>query len=69
MTTISVPINSEQEAFIKSLVESGSAASTAHAVRKAIDLLSEQEVVRRVLEAEREPTLRGDLRDLVEKFS
>lgn len=72
MVTISVPINSKQEEFIDSLVKSGRVANKAHAVRQALDLMAEDEVVQRVLKSQQEAkegkVLQGDLRDLIKKF-
>jgi len=72
MATISVPISSDQEKFIQSLVKSGKAANKAHAVRQAIDLLAEEEAIRVVRESEREIAegkgLRGNLRKLLKKI-
>jgi Arc/MetJ-type ribon-helix-helix transcriptional regulator len=72
MTTISVPITSEQEKFINDLVKSGKAANKAHAVRYAIQRLSEEEAVAAVLEGEREIAegkgMRGDLRKLMKRI-
>lgn len=71
MVTISVPITPKQEKFIKELVKSGRAANKAHAVRYAIQRLSEEEAVAVVLESEREIAegkgRRGDLRTLLKK--
>lgn len=68
MTTISVPINKEQEKFLKARVKSGVSANTAHAVRQAVDALAEQEAIATILQAMNEPTLKGDLRKLSEQF-
>ena len=72
MTTISVPITGEQERFINDLVKSGKAANKAHAVRYAIQRLSEEEAVSTVLESERELAagkgMRGDLSKLLKKI-
>lgn len=71
MTTLSIPITSEQERFINTLVKSGKAASKAHAVRYALQRLAEEEAVNAVLQAEREIDegrgLRGDLKKLLKK--
>jgi Arc/MetJ-type ribon-helix-helix transcriptional regulator len=71
MVTISVPINSKQEKFIESFVKSGRAANKAHAVRRAIDLLSESEAVRDLMESEGDVrsgrVYEGDLRKLVKR--
>ena len=73
MTTISVPITGEQEKFINDLVKSGKAANKAHAVRYAIQRLSEEEAINAVLEGERDiregRVYRGDLRKLAKKYT
>ena len=68
MSTISVPVNSRQEEFIKSFVKKGSAANKADVFRKALDLLAEEEAIQEILQASREPTLKGDLRELMKKI-
>lgn len=72
MTTISVPITSEQEKFINELVKKGKAANKAHVVRYALQRLAEEEAVNAVLEAEQELAagrgLRGDLKKLLKKI-
>ena len=68
MTTLSVPISSELESFINKMVSEGRAANKADVVRKAIRRLSEDEIVEKILRAQMEPTIRGDLRVLMKKF-
>lgn len=72
MVTISVPITPKQEKFINSLIKSGKVANKAHAVRQAINLMEEEELVERVLKSQQEARegkiLRGDLRELIKKF-
>ena len=72
MTTLSVPITSEQERFINNLIKSGKASNKAHAVRYALQRLAEEEAVNAVLMAERELSegrgLRGDLKKLLKKI-
>lgn len=72
MTTISVPISAEQEEFIKNLVKSGKAANKAHAVRYAIQRLSEEEAlasIRRGLDDIRAGRVyHGNLEKLLKKF-
>ena len=72
MVTISIPINIKQEKFIDYLVKSGKVANKAHAVRRAIDLMAEEDLVERVLKSQLEARegkiLRGDLRELVKQF-
>lgn len=66
--TISVPITREQERFIDKRVRSGLSANKAHAVRQAITALAEEELLQNILEAESEPSLKGDLRKLLKRF-
>jgi len=72
MTTISVPITGEQEKFIDDFVKSGKAANKAHAVRYAIQRLSEEEAVESVLRAEQDVkegrVFYGDLDKLAKKM-
>jgi len=68
MSTLSVPLSSEQEAFIEMLVKQKKAANKADAVRRAIAFMAEEEAVLEVLKAEQEPTLQGDLRQLAKKI-
>ena len=72
MTTLSIPITSEQERFIDQQVKSGRAANKAHVVRYALQRLAEEEAVHAVLRAEREidegKGLRGDLKKLLKKI-
>ena len=72
MSTLSVPLTPELEAFIKQQVKSGKAANKAHVVRYALQRLSEEEAVQAVLESERDVAqgkiLRGDLRVLAKKL-
>lgn len=68
MSTISVPLNKEAEAELDGLVRSGVAPTRAAVMRKALLKLAREEAIRAVLEADKEPTLRGDLRTLAKKF-
>mgnify|MGYP001591398071 CR=1 FL=1 len=68
MTTLSVPISGDLEKFIDDMVKSGRGANKADVVRRAIREYQENEIVERILKAEREPTLYGDLRQLAKKF-
>ena len=67
MSTLSVPLNAEHEAFIESYIKSGKAENKAQVVRRALTRLSEDEAVQAILDAEKEPMLRGDLRELLRK--
>ena len=68
MSTLSVPLPPNLEEFIKNQVKQGHAANKAEVVRKALKLLEEEEAVNVVLKAEKEPTLRGDIRKLMKKI-
>ena len=65
MSTISVPLDKEGEERLDELVKSGVAPNRAAVMRKALKKLAEDEAVEAVLRAEREPTLRGDIRRLL----
>jgi len=68
MTTLSIPIPAELEDFIKKMLKNGRAANKADLVRMALRKMSEDEAVEAILRAEREPSLRGDLRNLMKKL-
>jgi len=68
MSTISVPLTSELEESLNNLVKSGFANNKAEVMRKALRRLSEEEAVFAVLRAEKEESLRGNLRDLMKKI-
>ncbi|MBI3019883.1 MAG: ribbon-helix-helix protein, CopG family [Parcubacteria group bacterium] len=68
MTTISVPLRKDNEEKLDELVRSGVGSSRADVMRKALLRLAEDEAVEAVLRAEKEPTLKGDLRTLVKKL-
>ena len=68
MATISVPLSAEQEERLDSLVSDGAGSNRADVMRSALERFAEEEAIREVLEAEREPTLRGDLDELLKKF-
>ena len=68
MTTLSVPIPANLEEFINRQIKEGRGANKADVVRRAIIRLSEEEAINAVLNAEREPTLRGNLKKLMEEI-
>jgi len=68
MTTLSVPVSAEIANFIEQMVKEGKGSNKADVVRRALREYKENEVLRIILKAESEPTLKGDLRDLMEKF-
>lgn len=68
MSTLSVPLPPHLEEFITDQIKKGLASNKAEVVRKALKLLEEEEAINAVLRAEREPTLRGDLKKLIKKI-
>ena len=68
MSTISVPLPANLEAFIDRMVKSGEAANKADVVRKALRRMSDEEAVEAILRAQKEPNLKGDLDALARKF-
>ena len=72
MSTLSVPLSPEFEAFIEAQVKSGRAANKADVVRKALARMSEEEAIEAVLRAKKEVTIgnyaKGDLRELMKRM-
>lgn len=68
MTTLSVPLPSDLLMALETLVKQGKAPNKATAMREALRLYIEQQAVEDVLKAEREPTLHGDLDDLLKRI-
>ena len=68
MATISVPLSPRLQECLDGLVAHGTGSSRADVMRRALEKYAEDEAVNAVLRAEREPTLRGDLDDLLKKF-
>jgi Arc/MetJ-type ribon-helix-helix transcriptional regulator len=67
MSTISVPLPHDVEAELNNLVKAGVGANKADVVRRAIIRFVQEEAVRAVLLAEREPSLSGNLKTLAKK--
>lgn len=68
MSTLSVPLNKDLEEIVASFIKKGYAPNKAEVMRKALIFLAEEEAVQDVLRAEKEPILRGDLKELIKKF-
>ncbi len=67
MTTLSIPLTNELAEFVeKTQKETGQ--TRADIVRQAIKFYAEEQAVRKVLLASTEPSLSGDLDDLLEKI-
>ncbi len=71
MTTLSIPVTAEQEAFITAYIKAGNADNKAEVVRKALNHFAEDEAVNVVLQSEQEirdgKVLYGDLRKYIKK--
>lgn len=67
MTTISVPLTAELEKFVQETTKK-TGATKADVVRQAIKLYAEEMSVRKVLIAAKEPSLDGDLVDLMKQI-
>lgn len=68
MSTLSVPLPPELSKSLEDLVKKGHAANKADAARKAIKKYIEDKAVEDVLLAAKEPSIEGDLDDLLEKI-
>ncbi len=68
MATISVPLNPELQNQLDQLVKNGSGSNRADVMRRALEYFAEEQAINAVLKAQREPTLRGDLRELLKKI-
>ena len=68
MSLLSVPLTPKLEKMIDKMIEDGVAPNKAELARKAIEKFAEQQAIQDVLDAEKEPNLRGDLRELAKKF-
>ncbi len=67
MTTISVPLSAELLHRLDAFIVQGGAQNKAAAMRTALEKYLEEQAVEAVLKAEREPTLHGDLEDLLKR--
>ena len=68
MTTISVPLTDDQYHRLMELLAQGVGANKADVLRKALDKLADDQAVESVLRASKEPSLDGDLDELIKKF-
>ena len=67
MTTISIPLDSEMTKYIEDTAKE-SGLSKADLVRQAIHLYAEEQAVQKILRANAEPTLIGELDTLLEQI-
>ncbi len=72
MSTLSVPLTSQLEAFINRMIDTGYAENKAQVVHKALAKMAEDEAVATVLRAEQEiregKVFYGDLDELAKKI-
>jgi Arc/MetJ-type ribon-helix-helix transcriptional regulator len=68
MTTISVPLPSDLLRQLEELIRQGKAPNKAAVMRIALEKYLEDQAVEAVLQAEREPTVFGDLDELSRKL-
>ena len=68
MSTLSVPLTPDLLKHLEDLVKNGVFSSKAEAARQAIKQFIEDQAVREVLEASKEPSLAGDLDELAKKL-
>ncbi len=67
MTTLSIPLSPELALFVeKTIQETG--LTRADIVRQALKLYAEEQAVRKILLASSEPTLTGDLDELLRQI-
>ena len=64
MSTVSVPLPDFMIQGIEDLVQKGVVPNKSEGIRQAVKLYLEEQAVRAVLDAQNEPTLKGDLDDL-----
>jgi Arc/MetJ-type ribon-helix-helix transcriptional regulator len=67
MTTLSVPLTPELAKFIEEATKS-SGLTKSDIMRQALTFYAEEQAVRKVLNAASEPTLKGNLKDLMNKL-
>lgn len=67
MTTISVPLTPELAKFVDETTKS-SGLTKSDIMRQALTLYVEEQAVRKVLFAASEPSLKGDLRELMKEI-
>jgi Arc/MetJ-type ribon-helix-helix transcriptional regulator len=72
MSVITVPVSDKQRATIEHMVKSGRAATKAHAIRMAIDLLAREDALASIRRGQQEiregKTLSGDLDALAKQI-
>lgn len=67
MSTLSVPLTPELEKFINEATKN-SGLTKADVARQALALYAEEQAVRKILLAAKEPSLEGNLKDLMDQL-
>jgi Arc/MetJ-type ribon-helix-helix transcriptional regulator len=67
MTTVSIPLTAELATFIEEETKK-TGLTKSDIMRQALTLYAQEQAVRKVLLASAEPSLDGDLRELMQKF-
>lgn len=72
MSTISVPVRTEEEKFIADYIQSGRAENKAQVFRRALRLLAEEEALSHLLRSREDVrqgrVFKGDFKKLLKKF-
>lgn len=68
MTTISVPLTADLLQALESFIRHNRGRNKADVMRRALEKYLEDQAVEAVLQAQREPSLRGNFDDLLKKF-
>ena len=68
MSTVSVPLPDFMLQGIEDLVKKGIIPNKSEGIRQAVKLYLEEQSVKAVLQAQKEPSLQGDLDDLADKI-
>jgi Arc/MetJ-type ribon-helix-helix transcriptional regulator len=68
MTTLSVPLTPELAKFVEEATKS-TGLTKSDIMRQALTMYAEEQAVRKVLLATHEPSLNGDLRELMDQLS
>ena len=68
MTTLSVPLTPELAKFVDEVTKS-TGLTKSDVMRQALTFYAEEQAVRKVLLAAQEPSLSGDLKDLMNQLS
>ena len=72
MTTLSIPVSGDLEKFIERMIKEGRGANKADVVQRALREYEENELLKNILQSEREIAqgkgLGGNLRELAKKF-